>query len=148
MGPTYSQRREENQTGTYVTIYDAYERKYRNISDEAFDRYFDEMEGVEVIQQTRPQRTAGVYNENRGVKLRNTTNENALIDIGTYIVVQGQKFNIIYDGMTRYCTLCKRKHGTKRTECPTKVRREHLQKLRLEFIDKMKMYSAPYNHST
>jgi len=58
--------------------------------------------------------------------------------IGSSIVVAGVKFNIVYDGMERYCYLCSRKHGN---DCPTRARFEFLKKLRKGRTTKRKFYS-------
>ena len=48
------------------------------------------------------------------------------------------KFNIVYDGMERFCHLCQKKHGK---ECPSKIRWEALKKLRKGKNLKRKLYS-------
>ena len=63
---------------------------------------------------------------------------NAKIDLGTSVEVNGVRFNIMYDGMQRYCFLCLKKHGT---ECPAKVRFEFLRNLRKGKTGKTKIYS-------
>ena len=68
----FNQRRpnqydQEKRKGLLVTIYDSYELRYRDISNELFDQYFLNL-GVEIIKQTRPQFCRGsreVFNTNR-----------------------------------------------------------------------------------
>ena len=129
-GQFFVSERSERRQGTYVTIYDANDPEYRNIDHELFDQYFRSIEGVEIIIQTQPQRAGRqktALTGHRFVVVKHTDENGAKIDLGSSIQLQGCKFNLKYDGMTKYCFLCDMKHGT---ECPRRVRNEFLSKLR------------------
>ena len=71
--------------GVKVTIYDAWELRHQNISNELFDNIFIEM-GVEVIGQTRPQRCRErkeFFNTNRLIIVKNVKEDGSKIDMGT-----------------------------------------------------------------
>ena len=79
--------------GTLVTIFDAFEREFRYISNESFDDYFANMPGVEVVKQTEPQRIKGedVPNGNRYLVVTHEGEKGAKIDLGTSIEIDGKK---------------------------------------------------------
>ena len=82
-GPTYySGVRSEEITGTYVTIFRAYEYAFRHISDEHFDNYFHSIEGVEIFRQTQPQYASktNVLNNNRSIIVKNEMEDGKIID--------------------------------------------------------------------
>ena len=92
---------ENKRDGTVITIFDAYERKYRHLSHDLFNAYFDGMDGVEVLRQTQPQKTEGtnVLNNNRFLVVKHDADDNTKVDLGSSIEIQGIRFNIIYEGM-------------------------------------------------
>ena len=123
--------------GTLVTIYDAFDRPFRDIDGDEFDKYFLVKDGVEdIIKQTQPQFHKGtrVLNGNRYLVLKTRNDEQ--INVGSSLEIHGIKFNLMYEGMTKYCFLCSREHGR---ECPTKVRFEFLKKLRMGKTEKVIM---------
>ena len=125
--------------GTLVTIFGAYKRRHRNISGELFDQVFQAIEGLDVIKQTQPQKTKGttVLNNNRFLVVKsNSTNK---LDIGSSIHVMGIRFNIVYDGMEKFCHLCNCKHGA---GCPVKLPFDLLKQLRQGKTEKRKIYST------
>ena len=79
-----------------------------------------------------------MLNNNRFLVVTHDGDNNTKLDLGTSIVIQGHKFNIVYEGMQKHCYLCNRKHGR---ECPKKVRFEFLKKMRKGKTDKRKIYS-------
>ena len=134
--PIYSGRKR----GTTVTIFGAYARSYRELGNELFDDYFENLDGYEVIGQTRPQYNSGTtcLNNHRQVRIVREDGSDDKIDIGSYIIVEGVRFNIIYDEMEKFCQICQRTHGK---ECPSKVRFEALKKLRQGKTLQCKIYS-------
>ena len=128
-----------DKTGTLVTIHDAYKRVFRHFGHELFDEYFMAIEGIEVVKQTQPERHKDTTNLNnkRYVILKSTT-EDPQIDIGSSVVINGVKFNIMYSGMTKYCFLCEKKHGR---DCPARNRFEELKRMRKGKTQKRKLYS-------
>ena len=139
---TYQDRgdRGENESLT-ITIFDAYQRRYRHIENKVFDDHFNEIEGIEITKQTQPQTTKGTttLNDNRFLKVKSTTGDKASIDVGSSIIIEGRKFNLMYDGMQKHCYLCGIKHGI---VCPLKVRFEEMKKARKALVEtkKRKMY--------
>ena len=125
--------------GTLVTIFGAYKRHHRNISGELFDQVFQAIEGLDVIKQTQPQKTKGttVLNNNRFLVVKSNSTDK--LDIGSSIHVMGIRFNIVYDGMEKFCHLCNCKHGA---GCPVKLRFDLLKQLRQGTTGKRKIYST------
>ena len=132
--------RPEREKGVYVTIYDAYERVFRHIPDDNFNEFFEGFEGIKVIVPTQPQvkKPYNVLTGNRFVVLKSLGENSTKIDVGTSIQVRGIKFNLMYNGMERYCYMCRSKHGK---ECPTRMRWEELKELRRKKIGQRKIYS-------
>ena len=142
-----SQYVSEKREGILVTIYDAYERVFRHITNDEFNAYFESFEGVEVIKTTQPQssKDTHVLNNNRFVILKNVDESKPQIDIGSSMQIRGMKFNLRYNGMMKYCFLCKNKHGM---ECPTQARWEFLKKQRDGKTDKTKIYADSFLRNT
>ena len=126
--------------GTFITIFDAYGFQYRDIPHGVFDRCFNEMEGVEVVMQTRPQFNGGtrILNGHRSIKVTHDDGNGGKIDLGTSVEVEGARFNIIYEGMQKMCYLCGVKHGK---DCPLRLRFEELKKLRTPIKSRKKIYA-------
>ena len=122
-------RREGRREGTLITIYRAYRMEYRQVSNEAFDDYFNGI-NVEVIKPTQAQVRKGtsVLNNNRYLVVQKLDDEPELRKkIGASIVVNNTKFNVVYDGMVKYCWLCSRNHDN---HCPSRNKFDFLSKLR------------------
>ena len=144
MTPRYKNERRsyiaQKPRGITVTIFSAYQRCHRNIGSEKFDCYFDNLEGYEVVRQTRPQYNSRstCLNNHREVKIAREDGTEEKIDIGSSIEVEGVTFNIIYDGMEKFCRQCQKKHGK---DCPEKLRFEKFKTLRKEQRQIRKIYS-------
>ena len=125
--------------GMLITIFDAYDTCHQSIPHEDFDEIFIKMEGIEIVQQTSPQFNGGTrtLNGHRRIKVRNV-NGTGPINVGSSIVVNGVRFNLMYDGMKRMCFLCREEHGR---DCPLKRRFEELKQLRKGKTGKRKIYS-------
>ena len=113
-GPRYT----DEQRGICITIFDAYQHQYRKtgknyISHEVFDEHFLNMDNIEVIKQTTPQRGRGspTLNNSRFLVIKSTIEGQSKIDIGSSVLIQGRKFNLMYEGMQKYCFNCEEKHG-------------------------------------
>ena len=94
--------------GLLVTIYDAWELRHRNLSNELFDNFFVE-NGYEITKQTRPQFVRGtrIPNMNRFLVLEKEKQDGSKIDldvVGTEIQVQGLRFKKAYQGMKSFAT--------------------------------------------
>ena len=127
--------------GTYVTIFDANDPEYRFIDHDLFDEYFRNIDGVEIIVQTQPQRDKkrkSAITGHRFLRVKHNMDNGEKIDLGSQITIQGCRFNLMYDGMKKYCYLCAMKHGK---ECPRRIRNAFLNKLRAEKTKKAKMYA-------
>lgn len=136
-GPTFTERRE----GTLITIYGAFRKPHRHISNEEFDDYFTNIQ-VEIIKPTEPQlkKRTSVLNNNRYLVVQKIEgDEETKNRIKSSIVVHGKKFNIAYDGMKKHCFLCGRAHEK---DCPTRARFEHLKALRDQKPRKRAVYSS------
>ena len=133
-GPSYFPRHRKE--GTLITIYGAYRRDNRHITNEAFDAIFTE-QGLEIIKLTQPQfnKNTNILNNNRYLVVEKIEEGR---DIGTFIKVMGIRFNIQYTGMEKYCYLCARKHGW---DCPIQRRHNFLREQRKGLTDKRKIYS-------
>ena len=136
----YSFEKPAREEGVYVTIYDAYERPFRHIMDDDINEYFANLKDIEILIPTQPQRKKphNILTNNRYVVLKSTRDNPTSIDIGSFIQIKGIKFNLMYDGMQRYCYMCRGKHGK---ECPTLMRWKHLKSLRDGKTGKRKIYS-------
>ena len=136
-------RVDKSEEGLLVTIFNAYEIQHRHIQHEEFDEFFMSIDGVEVIDQTRPQFNGGTrtLNGHRSVKLKNITTDGTKIDLGTHVEVHGTRFKIIYDGLETMCFVCGSKHGK---ECPLKIRFNELKQLRRNQTTKRKIYSDSF----
>ena len=137
-GPSYQPRRKE---GTLITIYQAYRIDHRNIDNEDFDSAFENL-GVEILKPTLPQLRKGTttLNNNRYLVVQKLDKEEELKKkIGTYIVVNGHKFNVVYDGIQKHCWICMKTHGI---QCPKKARDDHLRKQRQGRTGKRKIYTS------
>ena len=130
----------ERREGTLVTIWDSYKFKVRHISNELFDEHFQNIEGVEVIKQTQPQKTPGssTLNNNRYLVVKNEAEDKSKIDLGSSVEIMGQSWNLSYRGIQKYCFLCDEKHGW---ECPSKKRFESLKEQRKGKTGHRKMYT-------
>lgn len=142
-GETFSMGRGgrgQRRDGTLITIFGAFKRQHRTISGELFDKVFQAIDGLEVIKQTQPQKTKGttVLNNNRFLVVKQS-DPTKKVDIGSSIHLMGIRFNIVYDGMEKFCHLCNRKHGY---GCPVKLRFDLLKQLRQGKTDKRKIYST------
>ena len=125
---------------TRVTIYDANDLHFQDVSNEQFDNYFIEL-GARVVRQTQPQRNREhreIFTLNRFVVVRTDSEDGTNIDLGNKITVDGHTFKIAYFGMTKYCSLCGRNHGR---DCPSKARFKYLEQLRAGKTEKRKIYS-------
>ena len=140
-GRTYSFGKPRRREGTLITIFGAYQRRNRHIPNELFDENFQNMNGVEVIKQTEPQKTKGttVLNNNRYLVVKSVDPQVKKLDVGTSMTIMGNRFNIAYDGMERFCFLCNAKHGA---GCPVKMRFDMLKLMRAGKTDKRKIYST------
>ena len=98
-GPDQNDRNHRNEKrrreGTLITIFNAYKRRFRFISNELFDQAFEKMDGIEVIKQCEPQKTKGttVLNNNRYLVVK-TDDLSKKLDVGSAVYVMGMKFNI------------------------------------------------------
>ena len=135
-GKTYSYD-DRPRTGTLITIYDAYKQCNRHIDHELFDDHFSRIQGLEVLKQTQPQKTKGskTLNNNRFLVVKTSTDD---MDLGTSIIIQNQTFNIVYEGMKKFCHLCAIRHGK---ECPRKARFEFLKRIRKDRTEHRKIYA-------
>ena len=126
--------------GLTVTIFDAYDVTTQSIPHEKFDEEFLKLEGIEVIEQTSPQFNGGTrtLNGHRRIEVRNADGSDNPIDVGSYIIVDGNRFNLMYDGLKKMCYLCREKHGK---DCPLKKRFEELKQMRKGKTNKRKIYS-------
>ena len=81
------------------------------------------MEEIEVVQQTSPQFNGGTrtLNSHRRIKVRNVSGSGPIY-VGSSVVVNGIRFNLMYNGMKRMCFLCREEHGR---EFPLKQRFEN-----------------------
>jgi len=111
--------------GTFITILGAFQNIFRHIPNDEFDMYFKNIEGLEVINPTHTQKLedTGVLNNNRFLVVKREGD----IDIGSSMQIRGVKFNLVYEGMQRFCFRCMKKHGWK---CPAVEKLEYLKKLR------------------
>ena len=106
-----------------VVIFDAFDQEYQSISNEDFDKFFLAMEGIEVVQQTSPQFNGGTrtLNGHRRIVVANEDGSDRPIDVGTHVIINNKRFNLMYDGLKKMCFLCREKHGR---DCPLKARFE------------------------
>ena len=112
----------------------------RHISNDEFDNYFTKID-VEIIKPTEPQTKKGtsVLNNNRYLVVQKLDGDDETKNkIRSSISINGQKFNIQYDGMKKHCFLCGRAHEK---ECPTRARFEHLKAIRDQKPCKRAVYS-------
>ena len=75
---------------------------------------------------------------NRWLILKTTGQTKLTTDIGPYIEIANNCFNLDYDGLQRFCNLCNEKHGK---ACPTKIRYDILKNAREGKTMKRKIYS-------
>ena len=133
-GRVYHDERERNHRdpdGLLITMYDAFDIKFRGLQNEYFDNCFHEM-GVEILKPTAPQthrHNRGVFTTNRFVVVKKIDADGNKIDSGTHIKVKDFTFKLAYYGMRSWCRLCGATHGK---ECPSKARFEVLKELRKE----------------
>jgi hypothetical protein len=133
-GRVYQDERERNHRdpdGLIITMYDAFDIKFRGLQNELFDNYFHEM-GVEILKPTAPQthrHHKGVFTTNRFVVVKKIDADGNRIDFGTHIKVKDFTFKLAYYGMRSWCRLCGATHGK---ECPSRARFEVLKDLRKE----------------
>ena len=122
-----------------VRIFDAFQKRYRSIESELFDKEFLDM-GVDVIKPTLPERCQErrVFNFNRYVIVKPYDANGERVDLGERIKVAGRYFKISYPGKLHFCSLCQTKHGK---ECARRTRFEALRKLRKGTTNKAKIYS-------
>jgi hypothetical protein len=128
--------------GIVITIYDAFDMRFRDIPNDTFDKCFHEI-GTEVIKPTAPQthrNHRGVYTTNRFIVVKKTDPDGNKIEFGTHIKINDLSFKIAYFGMRSHCRLCGTTHGK---ECPSKARFEILKELRKNELlaRKRKIYS-------
>lgn len=135
-----NRREPQEREGTYVTIYSAFRIHHRNIPHEKFTQYFMNMEDIEVCVQTQPQKTRGTntLTNHRWLVLKTKGESKLITDIGSEIVIEDQSFNLMYDGMQKWCGLCSAKHGK---TCISRARFEILKQARYGLTDKRKIYS-------
>ena len=136
----HNEDRREKKDGTLITIYQAYRLENRTLSNELFDDHFANL-GIEIYKTTLPQFRKGtkVLNNNRYLVVQKLDEEPELRSkIGSSIVIQGRKFNMVYSGMEKWCYECRRVHGY---DCPTRARNDFLQQLRQGKTTKRKVYS-------
>ena len=127
--------------GIKIRIYDAYGLQFRGLNGELFDDYFDSL-GVGIIKQTRPERCRNrpeVFNTNRFIVVKKTTQDGIEVDFGSRINVAGHSFKLSYYGMKKFCDLCNGVH--RNNYCPSRVRFAFLQQLRKGKTQKRKIYS-------
>lgn len=127
--------------GTLITIYRAYRAENRHLHNEVFDDHFRNI-GLEIFKSTLPQFRKGssCLNNNRYLVVQKLDNDPELKKkIGSFIVVSGVRFNIVYNGMQKYCYACNREHGS--DFCPTKARNGFLETVRKGVTGKRKIYS-------
>ena len=137
--PSFSHR-PRRKDGTLITIYRAYRKENRAISNEAFDDCFREL-GIEVVKPTLPQfrKNTKVLNNNRYLVVQKLDEEPQLQEkIGNSITIGEATFYLVYTGMEKWCYECSRKHGY---HCPTRARNDFLEKLRKGRTGKRKIYS-------
>lgn len=137
---SFRPRRRDRREGTLITIYRAYRLENRHISNETFDDFFTGID-VEVIKQTQPQLRKGttVLNNNRYLVVQKLEDEPDLRKkIGSSIIVNNVKFNVVYDGMVKYCWLCNRDHDN---FCPSRSRFDFFARVRKGRTAKRKIYA-------
>ena len=129
-----SPRFRNNKKGIFVTIYDAFLGEARNITPEAFAEVMEKHGNME--KPVTPQFYKGqrMLNGNRYMVYEEGTDASK---IPSTINVCNRRFRLMFDGMIRYCHMCKAEHGRL---CPAREKFKDMVKKRDKKVIAVKVY--------